>query len=118
MRSFQAALLNWYRRHKRNLPWRKTLDPYKILVSEIMLQQTQVRTVTPYYERWFKAFPTLRALAAAPLNQVLKAWEGLGYYSRARNLHALAKAVMRHHRGRMSGRSRSRGAGRGGHQPR
>src|SRR5712691_10247048 len=96
MTAFQADLLKWYRRHQRKLPWRKTRDPYRILVSEVMLQQTQVQTVIPYYQRWLKAFPTLRALAHAPLNKVLKHWEGLGYYSRARNLRALAKAVMKH----------------------
>jgi A/G-specific adenine glycosylase len=101
MTALQTGLLQWYRRHKRTLPWRSTRDPYRILVSEVMLQQTQVQTVIPYYERWLKAFPTLRALAKAPLNRVLKAWEGLGYYSRARSLHALAKAVSKHHKGQL-----------------
>src|SRR4051794_1199620 len=94
VKSFQKDLLHWYRLHKRDLPWRQTRDPYRILVSEVMLQQTQVDTVIPYYRRFLKAFPTFKALATAPLGKVLKLWEGLGYYSRARNLHALAKAVL------------------------
>ncbi|OGR90031.1 MAG: A/G-specific adenine glycosylase [Elusimicrobia bacterium RIFCSPLOWO2_01_FULL_59_12] len=99
--SFQRSLLRWYRTHKRDLPWRRTRDPYRILVSEIMLQQTQVDTVIPYYGRFLKAFPTFKALAKAPLGRVLKLWEGLGYYSRARHLHALAKTVQRDHRGEL-----------------
>ena len=95
------ALLRWYRQHRRELPWRKTRDPYRILVSEIMLQQTQVQTVIPYYHRWLKTFPTFRALARAPLNKVLKRWEGLGYYSRARNLHALSTIVANRYGGRL-----------------
>jgi len=87
--------------HRRDLPWRRTRDPYRILVSEIMLQQTQVRTVLPYYGRFLRAFPSFRALARTPLNRVLKLWEGLGYYSRARNLHALAQEVVRRHGGRL-----------------
>jgi len=99
--NIQSPLLRWYQKHKRDLPWRRTHDPYAILVSEIMLQQTQVQTVIPYYERWLKAFPNFQTLARAPLNKVLKRWEGLGYYSRARNLHALAKAVMKLHKGHL-----------------
>src|SRR5713101_2133487 len=91
LESFQEAfhrdLLRWYRRHHRKLPWRATRDPYRIWVSEIMLQQTRVETVRPYYARWLRAFPTTQALARASSNRVLKLWEGLGYYSRARNLH-------------------------------
>ncbi len=83
------------------MPWRETRAPYRILVSEIMLQQTQVQTVIPYYHRFVKTFPSFKALARAPLNRVLKRWEGLGYYSRARNLHALAKQVMRKHHGKL-----------------
>ena len=101
MPAFQTSLLRWYHTHRRDLPWRKTHDPYKILVSEIMLQQTQVQTVIPYYHRWIKTFPTFRSLAAAPLNKVLKNWEGLGYYSRARNLQALSKTVITQHSGRL-----------------
>ena len=82
-----------YRRDRRDLPWRRTSDPYAIWVSEIMLQQTRVATVIPYWERWMARFPTVQALAAAPLDDVLAAWAGLGYYSRARNLHAGARWV-------------------------
>jgi A/G-specific adenine glycosylase len=101
MPAFQSSLLRWYKANRRNLPWRRTRDPYRILVSEIMLQQTQVQTVIPYYRRWLKKFPTFRALAKAPLNKALKQWEGLGYYSRARNLQALSKVVMKQHGGRL-----------------
>lgn len=87
-------LLHWYRQHRRDLPWRRTSDPYRILLSEIMLQQTQVQTVVPYYHRFLEAFPTFEALAQAPLDRVLKLWEGLGYYARARNLHRLAQTVV------------------------
>jgi A/G-specific adenine glycosylase len=91
----QRKLVTWYAKAKRDLPWRRTTDPYAITVSEFMLQQTQVGTVIPYFERWLKLFPTWRALAEAKEIAVIKAWEGLGYYRRARNLQALAKAVMR-----------------------
>lgn len=90
---FAAQLLDWYDREKRDLPWRRSRDPYRIWVSEIMLQQTRVETVIPYYERFIARFPTPRALAEAPEEEVLKAWEGLGYYSRARHLHAAARDV-------------------------
>jgi A/G-specific adenine glycosylase len=93
-RAFHRDLLRWYRRHHRKLPWRATRDPYRIWVSEIMLQQTRVETVRPYYARWLKAFPTVHALARAKDDRVLKLWEGLGYYSRARNLHLAAKLVV------------------------
>src|SRR5438477_7801382 len=86
-------LLAWYRKEARDLPWRRTRDPYAIWVSEIMLQQTQIATVIPYYERWMKRFPTVKALARAPLDDVLKVWEGLGYYARARNLHQAARVL-------------------------
>ena len=86
-------LLSWYRKGARDLPWRRTKDPYAIWVSEIMLQQTQIATVIPYYERWMRRFPTAKALAKAPLDAVLKLWEGLGYYARARNLHKAAREV-------------------------
>jgi A/G-specific adenine glycosylase len=91
--AFRRALLAWYGKHGRDLPWRHTRDPYAILVSEIMLQQTQVATVIPYYNRWLERFPDFRALAAASESEVLHAWQGLGYYARARNFHALAKTV-------------------------
>lgn len=86
-------LLRWFQKNKRPLPWRESRDPYRIWISEIMLQQTQVNTVIPYYEKWMKKFPTIQRLAASPLSGVLKQWEGLGYYSRARNLHETAKTV-------------------------
>jgi A/G-specific adenine glycosylase len=90
---FQAALLHWYRTHRRRLPWREAPSLYRTVVSEFMLQQTQIRTVLPYFERWMSALPDFAALAAAPEARVLKLWEGLGYYSRARNLHRLGRAV-------------------------
>lgn len=89
-----GALLNWFARFQRDLPWRRSRDPYRIWVSEVMLQQTRVETVIPYYERWFAQFPRLQDLAAAPQDQVLKAWEGLGYYSRVRNLQKAAQVVV------------------------
>ena len=98
------ALLAWYDRHRRDLPWRarpgEPADPYHVWLSEIMLQQTTVRTVAAYYPRFLERFPRIEALAAAPLEDVLKAWAGLGYYARARNLHACARAVVAHHGGR------------------
>ena len=93
------SLLVWYDKEGRSLPWRDTRDPYSIWVSEIMLQQTQVKTVIPYYHRWLQAFPTLSDLAAAPQDRVLKLWEGLGYYSRARNLHRAAQTLADNHDG-------------------
>ena len=92
-------LLNWYRNHARDLPWRRTRDPYAIWVSEVMLQQTQVATVIPYFERFLEAFPTLHCLAIAPLAKVLRLWEGLGYYRRARQLHAAARQMAAQHAG-------------------
>ena len=89
-----AALLTWYRAHRRPLPWREEVSPYRTLVSELMLQQTRVDTVIPYFERFLRAFPTVEALAAAPLEAVLERWSGLGYYSRARNLQGAAQAVV------------------------
>jgi len=94
-------LLRWFCRAKRDLPWRRSREPYHILVSEIMLQQTQVDRVIPFFERFLKAFPTPRALAAAPLDDVLRLWSGLGYYSRARSIHAAARAIVSHHAGRL-----------------
>lgn len=91
---FAAELLNWYDANKRDLPWRRDRDPYRIWVSEVMLQQTRVDTVIPYYERFMERFPTVRHLAEAPEEEVLKCWEGLGYYSRARNLQAGARQVV------------------------
>ncbi len=93
IKAFQDDLVTWYYEVKRDLPWRKNKDPYRILVSEIMLQQTQVITVIPYYERFLKLFPTTKELAAADEQTLLKAWEGLGYYSRARNLQKAAQMI-------------------------
>ncbi len=92
---FSRRLRRWYRTNKRDLPWRHTRDPYSILVSELMLQQTQVARVTEYYPRFLLRFPTLAAIASAPRARVMEAWAGLGYYARARNLHALARQVTR-----------------------
>ncbi len=89
-----GALLRWYDEHARDLPWRRTSDPYAIMVSEFMLQQTQVKTVIPYYRSFLERFPSFAHLANAPLERVLEAWKGLGYYRRARNLHAAAKAIV------------------------
>ena len=94
VRAFHRSLFRWHRRHGRDLPWRRTRDPYEILVSEFMLQQTQVATVIPFYHQWLRRFPNLGSLARASENDVLRAWQGLGYYARARNLHATAKTVM------------------------
>ncbi len=90
MKKLAQTLLAWYSTAKRDLPWRHTHDPYAIWVSEVMLQQTQVETVVPYYERWMDRFPTLEALAEAPMDDVLNLWEGLGYYRRAHGLHRAA----------------------------
>jgi A/G-specific adenine glycosylase len=99
VRPFRSALLRWYRHHGRDLPWRHTRDPYAILISEVMLQQTQVATVIPYYYEWLRRFPHMAALARASENEVLHAWQGLGYYNRARHLHACAKIVQDRHGG-------------------
>ncbi|MDL5052105.1 A/G-specific adenine glycosylase [Oscillatoria laete-virens NRMC-F 0139] len=99
VKSLQTTLLNWYHQQGRDLPWRNTRDPYAIWVSEIMLQQTQVKTVIPYYERWLQAFPTVSDLAQAELDRVLKVWQGLGYYARARNLHKAAQEITRNFNG-------------------
>jgi A/G-specific adenine glycosylase len=90
---FRKRLAAWFRRHRRDLPWRHTRDPYHVLVSELMLQQTQVSRVIEYYGRFLDRFPDLHTLAKAPPAQVRESWEGLGYYARARNLHALAQQV-------------------------
>lgn len=97
--TFRRALLRWYRRHARELPWRRTRDPYHIVVSEFMLQQTQVSRVEAYYTRFLARYPTVHALAAAPAAAVRESWEGLGYYRRAANLHQLAQAVVQRHAG-------------------
>ncbi len=98
-RRFRRALLAWFKRNARDMPWRGTRDPYRIWVSEIMLQQTQVATVGPYFERFVTAMPDVAALAAADEDRVLRLWEGLGYYRRARQMHAAAKIIMSEHDG-------------------
>ena len=104
--SFAHVLIAWQRTHGRNtLPWQNTCDPYRVWLSEIMLQQTQVATVLGYYERFLTRFPDVAALAAAPLDDVLALWSGLGYYSRARNMHRCAQAVVQQHGGRFPGTS-------------
>lgn len=103
--SLRPRLLAWYDSARRDLPWRaapgEQPDPYRVWLSEVMLQQTRVETVRPYYARWLARFPTVEALADAPLDEVLKAWEGLGYYSRARNFHAAVRQVAARHEGRV-----------------
>ena len=100
-RGFAARLIRWHKRHGRHdMPWQNTTDPYRVWLSEIMLQQTQVATVIPYYLRFLARFPQLANLAAAPVGEVMALWSGLGYYARARNLHACAQAVMTQHGGK------------------
>ncbi|HXE74102.1 MAG TPA: A/G-specific adenine glycosylase [Candidatus Xenobia bacterium] len=99
MRRVRQALLLWFDTNKRDLPWRRTRDPYRIWVAEIMLQQTRVPTVISYYHRFLRVFPTVHKLARARLGSVLRLWAGLGYYSRARNLHEAAKRIVREHNG-------------------
>ena len=101
MSRFTSRLLTWYRQHGRTLPWRRHSDPYAVWVSEVMLQQTRVDTVIPYFKRWMRLFPTIKKLAHASERDVLKAWEGLGYYSRARNLHKTAKIVVEKYNGEL-----------------
>ena len=100
-RRFRGRLLSWYDEQRRELPWRETTDPYQIWVSEVMLQQTQVNTVKPYYERFINRFPTVVDLAEAELNDVMKLWEGLGYYGRARHLHKAAREILVRFAGRI-----------------
>src|SRR6185312_4450571 len=97
----RRRLLAWYNHNQRNLPWRKTTDPYAIWISETMLQQTQVKTVLPYYERFLDTFPTVEVLARAPLARVLRLWSGLGYYRRAENLRAAARQIVRDHHAKL-----------------
>ncbi len=99
--SFNETLLPWYTQHRRNLPWRQTTDPYAIWLSEIMLQQTQVDTVIPYYHRWLRRYPTIEAVAEAELESLLKLWEGLGYYQRCRHFWEAAKQVRNRFRGKI-----------------
>jgi A/G-specific adenine glycosylase len=97
--AFRRQLLGWFRQYQRDLPWRRTKDPYRIWLSEIMLQQTRVAAVIPYYERFLERFPDVHALAAAPQEEVLRLWSGLGYYSRARNLQRAAQEIVAKHEG-------------------
>src|SRR5262245_45100405 len=97
---FRRNLTAWYARHARSLPWRNSADPYRIWISEIMLQQTTVTAVVPYFERFLKRFPDLAALAAAKEEEVLRLWEGLGYYSRARNIHKAARLIAEERQGK------------------
>src|ERR1700691_5233971 len=96
---FRRRLLAWFDQRKRDLPWRRTSDPYRIWLSEIMLQQTRVAAVIPYYGRFLARFPTVQTLARARTETVLRHWAGLGYYSRARNMHGAAKEIVAYHRG-------------------
>ena len=96
-RAVVRRLLDWFVVHARDLPWRRTLDPYAIWVSEIMLQQTQVKTVIPYYERWLREMPDIASLANASSDRLHKLWEGLGYYTRVRNLQKAAQIVVAQH---------------------
>jgi len=98
---FSNSLINWYKKHHRKLPWRNTKDPYKILVSEFMLQQTVVKTVIPYYRRWLRQFPDIKSLSLSPQQKVLRAWQGLGYYLRAKNLHKTAQIIQKKYRGKV-----------------
>ncbi len=100
VKAFQTRLLRWFRKNGRDLPWRRTRDPYKILVSEVMLQQTQVKRVREYYGRFLREYPTIQDLASANPARVRDAWDGLGYYARARNLRAAARTIVHRHGGR------------------
>jgi A/G-specific adenine glycosylase len=99
--AFTRQLLAWFTRHARDLPWRRERTPYRVWVAEVMLQQTRVETVIPYYERFLIHFPTIQALSSASLEETLKVWQGLGYYARARNLHAAAQQVVSAHNGQL-----------------
>lgn len=103
-KSFRSRLVAWFKKNGRDLPWRRGRNPYAVLVSEMMLQQTQVATVIGYFERWMRRFPDFSALAAASGEDVLHAWQGLGYYTRARNLHRAAQVVVERHAGKMPGK--------------
>jgi A/G-specific adenine glycosylase len=102
---FRQKLLAWFDRHKRDLPWRRDRDPYRVWLSEVMLQQTRVAAVTDHYQKFLRRFPTIERLAAARESSVLAAWSGLGYYRRARMLHAAAKKILKEHRGKFPGRA-------------
>jgi A/G-specific adenine glycosylase len=100
LRNFQKRLLRWFSVQKRDLPWRASRDPYRVWVAEVMLQQTRIAAVMPYYQHFLQRLPDVKSLARAPLVEVLKLWSGLGYYSRARNLHRAAKEILLHHNGK------------------
>lgn len=100
-RKIDSGLLKWFDKNQRPMPWRSVKSPYRTFISEVMLQQTQIRTVIPYFERWIKIFPDVETLAKAPIDQVLKLWEGLGYYTRARNLHKSAQIIVEKHGGQI-----------------
>jgi len=102
--AFRKRLLGWFQQNRRDLPWRRTQDPYRIWLSEIMLQQTRVAAVIPYYERFLERFPHVQALAAAPQEEVLRLWSGLGYYNRARNLQRAAQQIVAEHEGEFPAR--------------
>ncbi|NTU47474.1 MAG: A/G-specific adenine glycosylase, partial [Syntrophobacteraceae bacterium] len=97
----QRILLDWFQEYGRDLPWRKTHSPYEVWISEMMLQQTQVKTMLPYYHRWMETFPDVASLAATSEEEVLRHWAGLGYYSRAINLHRAAQILVREHGGHL-----------------
>src|SRR5579864_8463010 len=96
-----ASLKEWFVQEKRDLPWRNNPTPYHVWISEVMLQQTRVAVVLEYFERWMKKFPTIESLAASSIEEVIKTWEGLGYYSRARNLHEAAIYLVENHNGEL-----------------
>ena len=101
--AFQNELLHWFARHQRDLPWRRSYDPYAVWISEIMLQQTQVTTVLPYFSRWMTTLPTIESVAEASEETILKLWEGLGYYSRAQNIRKAAQRILEEHQGEFPG---------------
>ena len=98
---FAKTLTAWYRKNARDLPWRRTKDPYKIWISEVMLQQTTVNAVIPFFEKWIKTFPDVKMLATTPIQKVLAQWQGLGYYNRAKNLHRSAQIILEQHSGKI-----------------
>ena len=101
LKSLEKYILGWFKHEKRDLPFRRTKNPYKIWPSETMLQQTKVATVVPYYKEWIKKYPTLSSVSNANLDNLLKLWEGLGYYSRCRNFHKAAKIICKKHNGKV-----------------
>ena len=92
---FSATIIKWYHKNKRDLPWRNTKDPYRIWISEIMLQQTQVNTVIPYYNKWMKKYPTVKDLSQAELDDLLYLWQGLGYYNRVESIYKASKIIQK-----------------------